>query len=157
MQAAEFKRMGVFARYDARYRTLDFDYEAQEIRELAKFAKSGSLYRKNRPVFWCVYDKTALALAEIEYEDLKVPSTYVAFPLEGDPSAKWGFLKGKKVELAIWTTTPWTLPANLAIAVAPLFEYVFYELGSRVLVIAKELLASVLSEHRPGRARGART
>ncbi len=150
LQAAEFKRMGVFARYDARYRTLDFDYEAQEIRELAKFAKSGSLYRKNRPVFWCVYDKTALALAEIEYEDLQVPSTYVAFPLEGDLCAKWGFLKGKQVELAIWTTTPWTLPANLAIAVAPLFEYVFYELGGRVLVIAKELLASVLSEIAPG-------
>lgn len=149
LQAGEFKRMGVFARYDARYRTLDFDYEAQEIRELAKFAKSGSLYRKNRPVFWCVYDKTALALAEIEYEDLKVPSTYVAFPLEGDPSAKWSFLKGKKVELAIWTTTPWTLPANLAIAVAPSFEYVFYELGPRVLVIAKELLANVLSEIAP--------
>ena len=149
VQAAEFKRMGVFARYDARYRTLDFDYEAQEIRELAKFAKSGSLYRKNRPVFWCVYDQTALALAEIEYEDLEVPSTYVAFPLIGDLRAKWSFLEGKKVELAIWTTTPWTLPANLAIAVAPSFEYVFYELGHRVLVIAKELLANVLSEIAP--------
>ena len=149
IQAAEFKRMGVFARYDARYRTLDFDFEAQEIRELAKFAKAGSLFRKNRPVFWCVYDKTALALAEIEYEDIKVPSTYVAFPAEGDLSTKWGFLKGKKVEFAIWTTTPWTLPANLAIAVAPKFEYVFYELGGRVLVVAKELLAKVLSEFAP--------
>ena len=149
LQAAEFKRMGVFARYDARYRTLDFDYEAQEIRELSKFAQAGSLFRKNRPVFWCVYDKTALALAEIEYEDLKVPSTYVAFPLEREASAKWSFLEGKTVELAIWTTTPWTLPANLAIAVAPSFEYVFYELGARVLVIAKELLAKVLSEIAP--------
>lgn len=149
LQAAEFKRMAVFARYDARYRTLDFDYEAQEIRELSKFAQAGSLFRKNRPVFWCVYDKTALALAEIEYEDLQVPSTYVAFPLESDASTKWGFLKGKKVELAIWTTTPWTLPANLAIAVAPSFEYVFYALGGRVLVIAKELLAKVLSEIAP--------
>jgi isoleucyl-tRNA synthetase len=150
IQASEFKRMGVFARYDARYRTLDFDFEAQEIRELAKFAKSGSLFRKNRPVFWCVYDKTALALAEIEYEDLKVPSTYVAFPAEGDLGEKWSFLKGKKVEFAIWTTTPWTLPANLAIAVSAKFEYVFYALGgSRVIVVAKELLAKVLSEFAP--------
>ena len=80
IQAAEFKRMGVFARYDARYRTLDFDFEAQEIRELSKFATSGSLYRKNRPVFWCVYDQTALALAEIEYEDIKVPSHLRGLP-----------------------------------------------------------------------------
>jgi isoleucyl-tRNA synthetase len=70
IQQAEFKRMGVFARWDAKYRTLDFDFEAQEIRELAKFAQSGSLFRRNRPVFWCVYDRTALALAEIEYEDV---------------------------------------------------------------------------------------
>ncbi|HEY1086442.1 MAG TPA: isoleucine--tRNA ligase, partial [Archangium sp.] len=115
----------------------------------SKFAASGSLYRRNRPVFWCVYDRTALALAEIEYEDIKVPSTYVAFPAEGDLSAKFGFLKGKKVEFAIWTTTPWTLPSNLAISVHPKFEYVFYELGPRVLVVAKDLLAKVLSEIAP--------
>jgi isoleucyl-tRNA synthetase len=150
IQQAEFKRMGVFARWDAKYRTLDFDFEAQEIRELAKFAQSGSLFRRNRPVFWCVYDRTALALAEIEYEDVKVPSTYVAFPAHSDLTAKWGFLKDKKVEFAIWTTTPWTLPANLAISVNPTFEYVFYELSAgRVLVVAKELLAKVLSEFAP--------
>jgi|APLak6261679142_1056127.scaffolds.fasta_scaffold00006_89 isoleucyl-tRNA synthetase len=150
IQAAEFKRMGVFARWDAKYRTLDFDFEAQEIRELAKFAAAGSLYRRNRPVFWCVYDQTALALAEIEYEDLQVPSTYVAFPAAGELSAKFEFTRGKQVEFAIWTTTPWTLPANLAISVNPKFEYVFYELTpGRVLVIAKDLLAKVLTEFAP--------
>jgi isoleucyl-tRNA synthetase len=150
IQAAEFKRMGVFARYDERYRTLDFNFEAQEIRELAKFAQSGSLYRRNRPVFWCVYDQTALALAEIEYEELKVPSTYVAFAAETELSGRWAFLKDKRVEFAIWTTTPWTLPANLAISVHPKFEYVFYEIApGRVAVIAKELLAKVLSEIAP--------
>jgi isoleucyl-tRNA synthetase len=150
IQAGEFKRMGVFARWDAKYRTLDFDYEAQEIRELAKFAKSGALFRKNRPVFWCVYDQTALALAEVEYEDIKVPSTYVGFPAKSDLAAKWGFLKGKQVEFAIWTTTPWTLPANLAISVHPKFEYVFYELTpGRVLVLAKGLLAKALSDFAP--------
>ena len=151
IQAAEFKRMGVFARWEAKYRTLDFNFEAQEIRELAKFATSGSLYRRNRPVFWCVYDQTALALAEIEYEDIKVPSTYVAFKSASDLSAKFTFTAGKQVEFAIWTTTPWTLPANLAISVNPKFEYVFYELTpGRVLVIAKELLAKVLSDFAPG-------
>ncbi len=150
IQTGEFKRMGVLGRYDALYRTLDFDYEAQEIRELAKFAQSGALYRRNRPVFWCVYDQTALALAEIEYEDIKVPSTYVAFKSANDLGPKWNFLAGKQVEFAVWTTTPWTLPANLAIAVGPQFEYVFYQLASeRVLVVAKELLVKVLSECAP--------
>ncbi len=151
IQQAEFARLGVFARWEAKYRTLDFSYEAQEIRELAKFAASGSMYRRNRPVFWCVYDRTALALAEIEYENLKVPSTYVAFPAAGDLSAKWAALAGKKVEFAIWTTTPWTLPANMAISVNPAFEYVFYELSEgRVIVVAKELLARVLADIAPG-------
>ena len=151
IQQGEFARLGVFARWDAKYRTLDFSYEAQEIRELAKFAASGSMYRRNRPVFWCVYDRTALALAEIEYEDIKVPSTYVAFPAASDLSKKWSFLAGKKVEFAIWTTTPWTLPANLAISVNPKFEYVFYELSpGRVIIVAKELLAKVLADIAPG-------
>ncbi|MFZ5438370.1 MAG: isoleucine--tRNA ligase [Myxococcota bacterium] len=151
LQQAEFQRLGVFARWDAKYRTLDFAYEAQELRELAKFAAAGSLSRRNRPVFWCVYDQTALALAEIEYEDLQVPSTYVAFPAASDLSAKWSFLAGKRVEFAIWTTTPWTLAANRAICVHPDFEYVFYELTpGRVLVVAKELLAKTLSDCAPG-------
>jgi len=150
IQQGEFQRLGVFARWEAKYRTLDFSYEAQEIRELAKFAASGSMYRRNRPVFWCVYDRTALALAEIEYEDIKVPSTYVAFPAATDLSKKWSFLAGKKVEFAIWTTTPWTLPANLAISVNPKFEYVFYELSAgRVIIVAKELLAKVLADIAP--------
>ncbi len=150
LQQREFQRMGVFARWQAKYRTLDLRFEAQELRELAKFAASGSLYRRNRPVFWSVSEQTALALAEIEYEDLKVPSTYVAFPAHGELSSKWSFLAGKRVEFAIWTTTPWTLPANLAISVNAAFEYVFYELTpGRVLVIAKDLLAKVLSDIAP--------
>ncbi len=151
IQQAEFQRLGVFARWEAKYRTLEFSYEAQEIRELAKFAASGAMYRRNRPVFWCVYDRTALALAEIEYEDLKVPSTYVAFPAEGDLTAQWPFLAGKQVAFAIWTTTPWTLPANMAISVNPAFEYVFYERApGQVIVVAKELLARVLADIAPG-------
>lgn len=149
IQRSEFKRMGVMARWEAPYATLTFDYEAQEIRELATFAQNGELYRKKKPVYWCIYDGTALAEAEVEYDEHASPSVYVAFDAVDDLGAKWPALKGKKVSFVIWTTTPWTLPANLAIAVHPTFEYVFYELNGRVLCIAKELLASVLAEIAP--------
>ncbi|MCI0672831.1 MAG: isoleucine--tRNA ligase [Myxococcaceae bacterium] len=147
IQAEEQKRMGLFARYDAPYLTLDFAYEAQEIRELAKFAARGMLYRKKKPVYWCLADQTALAEAEVEYDTLKTPSAYVAFRANADAVAReFPQLSGRKVDLVIWTTTPWTLPANLAIAVHPELEYVFYQLGERVVVVAKELLPRVLAE-----------
>src|SRR3954465_2351845 len=146
IQRTEFKRMGVLGRWEHPYVTMSFDYEAQEIRELAKFAGAGSLYRKKKPVYWCLTDATALAEAEVEYEDHTSPSVYVAFPAKGDLGAKWSALAGKQVAFAIWTTTPWTLPANLAISVHPKFEYVFYQLGDRVLTVAKGLLVRFLSE-----------
>jgi isoleucyl-tRNA synthetase len=149
IQRAEFKRMGVLGRWAEPYATLDFPYEAQEIRELAKFASSKSLYRKKKPVYWCVTDATALAEAEVEYEDHESPSVYVAFAAHGDLSTTWAALKGKQVSFAIWTTTPWTLPANLAISVHPKFEYVFYELGARVVCVAKDLLAKFLADCAP--------
>jgi isoleucyl-tRNA synthetase len=149
IQRSEFKRLGVFGRWDDPYKTLSFDYEAQEIRELATFARRGSLYRQKKPVYWCLVDRTALAEAEVEYEDHTSPSIYVAFDAVDDLSSRWTRLAGKRVSLAIWTTTPWTLPANLAIAVHPKFEYVFYELRSRVICVAKDLLHSVLSALRP--------
>ncbi|MHB8875662.1 MAG: isoleucine--tRNA ligase [Myxococcaceae bacterium] len=149
VQREEFKRMGVLGRWTEPYKTLSFDYEAQEVRELATFARKDSLYRKKKPVYWCVTDRTALAEAEVEYEDHASPSVYVAFEAAGELSAKWPRLLGKKVAFAIWTTTPWTLPANLAIAVHPTVEYVFYDLGPRVVVVARELLAKMLAELAP--------
>ncbi len=146
VQREEFKRMGVLGRWSEPYLTLSFDYEAQEIRELAAFARAGLLYRKKKPVYWCIVDATALAEAEVEYEDHTSPSVYVAFDAATDLSSKWPALAGKKVAFAIWTTTPWTLPANLAICVHPRFEYVFYDLGERVVVVAKELLNRFLAE-----------
>jgi isoleucyl-tRNA synthetase len=146
IQRREFQRMGVLGRWAAPYRTLDFAYEAQEIRELATFAEKGMLYRKKRPVYWCITDQTALAEAEVEYEDHTSPSIYVAFPARGDLSERWKALQGKTVAFAIWTTTPWTLPANLAISVHPNFQYVFYALdGQRVVVVARDMLASFLA------------
>ncbi len=149
IQQAEFARLGVFALWAERYKTLSFDYEAQEIRELATFARKGSLYRRKKPVYFCITDQTALAEAEVEYDDHESPSIYVAMQAQGDLAAKWPWLAGKKVSFVIWTTTPWTLPANLAVAVHPKLEYAFYELDGRVLVIARELLSRVLAEVAP--------
>ncbi|MEW5742878.1 MAG: isoleucine--tRNA ligase [Myxococcota bacterium] len=150
IQRREFKRMGVLGRWEHPYQTLDFAYEAQEIRELSTFAEKGMLYRKKKPVYWCITDQTALAEAEVEYEDHSSPSIYVAFPAKGDLAAKWSAVKGRSVAFAIWTTTPWTLPANLAISVHPKFEYVFYALDEqRVVVVAKDMLASFLAACAP--------
>jgi len=161
LQAAVRQRMGNFALWDEPYRTLDFAYEAQELRELARIARRGLIYRRKKAVYWCVTDQTALAEAEVEYEDHRSPSVYVAFRTErGTPgllperrreslSEAFAALQGRPVDLVIWTTTPWTLPANLAIAVHPGLEYVFYDLGARVVVVAKDLLPRVLGEIAP--------
>jgi isoleucyl-tRNA synthetase len=139
IQRTDFKRMGVLGRWDAPYKTLDFHYEAQQLRELGTLAGKGALYRKKRPVYWCIIDRTALAEAEVEYEEHTSPSVYVAFPVVGE----------KNVSLAIWTTTPWTLPANLAICAHPKFEYVYYQLKERVVIVAKGLLLKFLAECAP--------
>ena len=161
IQAVVRKRMGNFALWDQPYRTLDFAYEAQELRELARIARRGLLYRRKKAVYWCITDQTALAEAEVEYENRRSPSVYVAFRTEaGTPgqlperrtvplSEAFPALKGRAVDLVIWTTTPWTLPANLAVAVHPGLEYVFYDLGARVVVVAKDLLPKVLGEIAP--------
>ena len=161
IQRTEFRRLGLFADWDRPYTTLAFGYEAQEIRELAKVARRGLLYRKKKAVYWCITDQTALAEADIEYADSSSPSIYVALATEpaAGPLGKherpealsevFPFLRGHAVDLAIWTTTPWTLPANLAVAVHPELTYVFYDLGPRVLVVAKDLLPRLLGEIAP--------
>lgn len=157
-QKASFRRLGVQMRWDAPYLTMSADYEAQIVRELATFAERGFLYRQKRPVYWCPRDRTALAEAEIEYAEHTSPSIHVAMHLESPPEALSASLAGRDVWLVIWTTTPWTLPANLAIAANGKFEYVAYELtseanpaaGTKVVVVAKELLAKFLAEVAPG-------
>ncbi|HXG53457.1 MAG TPA: isoleucine--tRNA ligase [candidate division Zixibacteria bacterium] len=139
VQREEFKRLGVLGDWDRPYRTLDPPYEAQEIRELGKFAASGALYRQKKPVYWCASCVTALAEAEVEYEDHTSPSIYVKFPVRDGR----GLLDAGDA-LVIWTTTPWTLPANLAIAVHPEFRYrrVVTPLG--VLVLCEDLIANLM-------------
>ncbi len=128
-QATEFARLGVFATYDHPYLTLDKSYEATIVRKLADLNRRGLLYRDRKPVYWCTSDQTALAEAEIEYDEAhKSPSIYVRFALP-EPN----------LYAVIWTTTPWTLPANHAIAYHPEFEYVIVTVGEAQLVVAEKL------------------
>ena len=126
IQRTEFQRLGGFGSWDKPYLTLQHSYEAAIVRALAAFARGGFLYRGKKPVYWCPHDRTALAEAEIEYHDHVSPSIYVRFPVtdEFDPATLDPRLAGKKLALPIWTTTPWTLPANLAVVMHRGFEYV---------------------------------
>jgi len=149
IQREGFRRMGVLGRWNDAYLTLDFAYEAEEIRQLAAFAKQGLLYRKKKPVFWCIHDKTALAEAEVEYAEHTSPSVYVGFDVT-TPRERLPFSSCLPVQLAIWTTTPWTLPANLAICLHPELEYGLYALGEKQVLVAQGLLASFLAAVAPG-------
>jgi isoleucyl-tRNA synthetase len=147
VQKREFQRLGVFARWDVPYLTMAFAYEAQIVRELAEFVRRGALYRRKRPVHWCPRDCTALAEAEVEYADKTSPSIYVSFPaLDAAGLAKAApALAGRKLGIAAWTTTPWTIPANFAIVANPEIEYVVYDLpGRHAVVVAKDLLGPFL-------------
>ena len=146
IQRQEFKRLGVFGEWENPYLTMDPQYEADVLRHLASFFASGNVYKGLRPVHWCPHCQTALAEAEIEYRDRTSPSIYVKFPLLSDLAAKYPALAGKKVFVLIWTTTPWTLPANLAIAFHPRHEYVAVETGAEVYVVAKRLLPILTEE-----------
>ncbi|HUI28241.1 MAG TPA: isoleucine--tRNA ligase [Candidatus Kryptonia bacterium] len=140
IQREEFKRLGVFGDWAHPYLTLDPQYEAAEVRELGRFMASGVLYRRKKPVYWCPSCVTALAEAEVEYADHTSPSVYVAFKVAEPLPAKLAPLHGRDLSVIIWTTTPWTLPANLAIAFHPELEYVAVEVGGKVYLVARGLL-----------------
>lgn len=154
IQREEFKRLGIFADWENPYLTMSFDYEAAVVRELARFAERGGLYRGKKPVYWCIFDRTALAEAEVEYADHTSPSVFVGFDVVAGLDEKAPALVGEKVQVAIWTTTPWTLPANLAVAVHPEFKYVVYRLGDRHVVVAEDLLIPFLAEVAPAEVKG---
>jgi isoleucyl-tRNA synthetase len=141
IQRNEFKRLGVFGEWEKPYLTMNYGYEATIVREFGKFALSGSLVRSKKPIYWCISCKTALAEAEVEYEEHTSPSIFVKFPMISDLSESYPVLAGKEISIVIWTTTPWTLPANLAIALHPDFEYVAAETGNnQAMILAKGLL-----------------
>lgn len=146
IQREQFKRLGVFGEWERPYLTMDPEYEAEVLRHLAAFFASGNVYKGKRPVHWCPHCRTALAEAEIEYKDHPSPSIYVKFPVISDLSRKIPALKGKKVYVLIWTTTPWTLPANLAIAFHPEYEYAAFRSNKEVYIAAKRLVPVVVEE-----------
>lgn len=145
IQREEFKRLGVLGEWENPYLTMNHRYEAIIARECCQFALQGSLFRSKKPIHWCCSCQTALAEAEIEYFDETSPSIFVKFPFKDDLSSEIPDLSGKKAFVVIWTTTPWTIPANLAIALHPDFVYAAVDTGAgEVLILARDLVESCM-------------
>jgi len=138
-QREQFRRLGILADWQNPYLTMSADYEAEEVREFARSFKNGNIYRGEKPVYWNWTLKTALADAEVEYHNHKSPSIYVKFNVTDPSTLKKLGSPQKPTSLVIWTTTPWTLPANLGICLHPEFEYSVFDAGTENLVIAKAL------------------
>ena len=143
VQRQEFKRLGVLGEWERPYLTMNYSYEATIVRECGKFALNGSMVRSKKPIYWCTSCQTALAEAEVEYEEHTTPSIFVKFPMISDISGKLPTLKGKDVYVVIWTTTPWTIPSNLAIALHPDFDYVAVDTGDNQVLILAEGLTNI--------------
>src|SRR5262245_59181874 len=147
VMSEEFQRIGVFGDWDRLYLTMDFTYQAAIARALGRFVEQGLVYKGKKPVHWCIHCRTALAEAEVEYADHSSPSIYVDFPLApesaGELAARVPALAGRRVSVLIWTTTPWTIPSNLAIAFHPEFDYGAYDVDGRAIIVAEPLAAKV--------------
>ncbi|MGH7831938.1 MAG: class I tRNA ligase family protein, partial [Candidatus Binatia bacterium] len=143
IQREEFKRLGVLGDWYNPYRTMDYSYEAAEIRELGKFIAADLLYRQKKPVYWCTSCVTALAEAEVEYEEHTSPSIYVKFPIK-DAKGTFPVNAAGGTAFVIWTTTPWTLPANQAIAVHPRFLYRIVKTPVGQLILNQELIPAMM-------------
>lgn len=146
IQREEFRRLGVLGDWENPYQTMTFGYEAGILREFGRFVETGTVYRGTKPVYWCTTCRTALAEAEVEYADHTSPSIYVAFPFADPPERIHPALAGKNVSFAIWTTTPWTIPSNLGVALHPEFRYAAVEAGDKVYVVAEGLVERFLAE-----------
>ncbi len=145
VQRNEFKRLGVFGEWDNPYITLKPEYEAVELGTFADMVDRDLVYRGLKPVYWCVDCQTALATGEIEYWDESSPSIYAAYPMP-EAARKFPRLAGKDVNVVIWTTTPWTLAASMAVALHAQYEYGFYEADGKVYLLAAALKDAVAKE-----------
>src|SRR6266849_5448390 len=143
----QFQRLGILGTWDKPYLTMDFRYQAAIARAFGKFVEQGLVTKRKKPVHWCIHCRTALAEAEIEYEDHTSPSIYVEFPLApasaAELTARVPALAGRDVSVLIWTTTPWTIPSNLAIAFHPDFDYAAYDVDGRAVILAERLAPAV--------------
>lgn len=144
IQREEFKRLGVLGEWDNPYLTMSYDYEANITRELGRFFEEGGVVRSKKPIYWCASCRTALAEAEVEYHDHVSPSIYVKFPVTRESISRFPEFGGRSAYVLIWTTTPWTLPANLAICLHPDFEYVAVGVGDEIWILAEGLLKSCM-------------
>jgi isoleucyl-tRNA synthetase len=142
-QRSQFKRLGVIADWAAEYKTKAPAFEADILRMLATFVEKDLVYRSKKPVYWSIPFETALAEAEVEYKEHSSPSIWVRFKVPAEEAARFGLPADKPLSIVIWTTTPWTLPGNLAIALNPRVDYVVADLGPERIVVADALLAEV--------------
>ena len=142
-QRTDFKRLGVLGDWDHPYITMTHDYEAVQIHVFGEMAKKGYIYKGKKAVYWCPHCETAPAEAEIEYGEEKSPAIFVKMPLVKDNGMLPEAAQGKPAYIVIWTTTPWTMPANVAIALHPDFEYAWVECEGEILFMAKEMLEAV--------------
>ena len=155
LQTSQFERIGCFGRWDKPYMTMARDYEARTLEAFYGFLEKGFVYRGLKPVYWCIHDRTALAEAEVEYDMHTSPSVYVRYRLTSEPGKLDGALADRDVYTIIWTTTPWTLPASMAVAFHPDFEYVAFAASGDpklpsspadpVYIVAAELASQVIA------------
>ena len=143
----QFQRLGILATWDAPYLTMNFKYQAAIARAFGKFVAQDLVYKGKKPVHWCIHCRTALAEAEVEYEDHTSPSIYVEFPLAPESGSEFfkrvPALTGRDVSVLIWTTTPWTIPSNLGVAFHPEFDYAAYDVDGRAVIVAEALAPKV--------------
>jgi isoleucyl-tRNA synthetase len=160
LQTSQFRRIGCFGRWDNPYRTMARDYEARTLEAFYGFLEKDFVYRGLKPVYWCIHDRTALAEAEVEYDMHSSPSIYVRYKMTSPPESVDSALAGRDVYTIIWTTTPWTIPASMAVAFHPDFEYVALAAsgdpntpnapGDPVYIVAAELAPAVIAACRLG-------
>src|ERR1700683_3148259 len=151
LQRKDFVRLGIMGRWRDPYLTMSAEYEAVIAQAFVEFLEQGYVYKGLKPVNWCIRDRTALAEAEIEYETHSSPSIWVRFALTSDPAAidpalDANHLSGRRVWGLIWTTPPWTIPANLAISFHPKYRYVAVDVAGEVYIVARDLLNATAEE-----------
>jgi len=146
VQREEFKRLGVLGEWESPYLTFCPEYEAEQIEVFKKMYQRGYIYKGLKPVFWCANCETALAAAEIEYQDKESPSIYVKFPVKDNLTGIFPIAKGKNNFFLIWTTTPWTIPGNMAVALHPDIEYSIVQTNRGNFILASALVEKVMKE-----------
>ena len=145
IQRDQFKRLGNFAHWDKPYLTMSTGYESAIIKVFGELVEKGFIYRGLKPIHWCIHDETALAEAEIEYATHKSNSIYVRFPLADDPNGYFNEFDKSHCYTIIWTTTPWTIPANLAVAIHPDEDYAYVQYGEDIYLLAEELVSHTMT------------